>query len=99
MPATPVFTLTQDDATVLVRIRVPYVRVGAMETHVDGRDFSFYCKPYLLRLRLPRACVDDEARPAKAVYDPNAHNGTVTVHLPKEEPGVHFEGLDMLTDF
>ena len=65
MPATPVFTLTQDASTVFVRIQVPYVRVGALETHVDGRDFSFYCKPYLLRLRLPRACVDSEERPAK----------------------------------
>ena len=64
MPATPVFTLTQDASTVFVRIQVPYVRVGALETHVDGRDFSFYCKPYLLRLRLPRACVDSEERPA-----------------------------------
>ena len=58
----PVFTLTQDDATVLVRIRVPYVRVGAMETHVDGRDL-LYRKPYLLRLRLPRACVTTKRPP------------------------------------
>ena len=72
MPATPVFTLTQDASTVFVRIQVPYVRVGALETHVDGRDFSFYCKPYLLRLRLPRACVDSGERPAKAVDDPLA---------------------------
>lgn len=49
MPATPRFKVSQTDLDVLVVIKVPHVRVGGAETHVDGTEFSFYCKPYLLR--------------------------------------------------
>lgn len=49
MPATPRFSVSQTHDAVVVCIKVPHVRVGNAETHVDGRDFSFFCKPYLLR--------------------------------------------------
>lgn len=49
MPATPRFKVSQTDVDVVVVIKVPHVRVGGAETHVDGTEFSFYCKPYLLR--------------------------------------------------
>ena len=49
MPATPRFKVSQTDNAVIVSIKVPHVRVSSAETHVDGREFSFYCKPYLLR--------------------------------------------------
>lgn len=49
MPATPRFTVSQTEFAVLVCIKVPHIRVGGAETHVDGKEFSFYCKPYLLR--------------------------------------------------
>ena len=49
MPATPRFKVSQTGDAVIVSIKVPHVRVGSAETHVDGREFSFYCKPYLLR--------------------------------------------------
>ena len=76
-------------------IRVPWVRVSNMEFVVDGREFSFFCKPYLLRLTLPGEVVDDER--AKGVYDAGQDNGTVTVHLPKKERGEAFPNLDLLT--
>ncbi|KAF1783496.1 SHQ1 protein [Phytophthora cactorum] len=66
-----------------------------MEFYVDGLDFTFYCKPYLLKLHFPHEVVDDDL--AKAVYDPNKENGTIVVHLPKKEPGQDFPDLDMLT--
>lgn len=69
MPITPRFWLRQDDDFLYVHIRVPYVRVSDMEFEVDGCEFSFWCKPYLLRLKLPCPLVEDER--AKAVYDPN----------------------------
>lgn len=43
------------------------VRVGDMEFVIDGKEFSFYCNPYLLKLAFPYECIDDER--AKAVYD------------------------------
>ena len=97
MPATPKFHLNQNDTHIFIIIRVPYVRIGSMETHINKQDFMFYCKPYLLRIRLPKEVVDTETNPAKAVYDADDENGTVTIHLPKLEPGVHFPDLDLLT--
>lgn len=52
MPVTPRFKVSQTDEAVVVCIKVPHVRVGNAETHVDGQEFSFYCKPYLLRSAL-----------------------------------------------
>lgn len=49
MPVTPRFRVSQVHDAVVVYIKVPHVRVGGAETYVDGREFSFYCKPYLLR--------------------------------------------------
>lgn len=69
MVATPRFHVTQDAAWVFVHVHVPFVRVSEMEFYVDGLDFTFYCKPYLLKLHFPHEVVDDEL--AKAVYDPN----------------------------
>ncbi|KAG6971664.1 hypothetical protein JG688_00004327 [Phytophthora aleatoria] len=95
MVATPRFHVTQDAAWVFVHVHVPFVRVSDMEFYVDGLDFTFYCKPYLLKLHFPHEVVDDDL--AKAVYDPNKENGTIVVHLPKKEPGQDFPDLDMLT--
>ncbi|KAG1687531.1 hypothetical protein DVH05_005145 [Phytophthora capsici] len=95
MVATPKFHVTQDAAWVFVHVHVPFVRVSEMEFYVDGVDFTFFCKPFLLKLHFPHEVVDDEL--AKAVYDPNKDNGTIVVHLPKKEPGQDFPDLDMLT--
>lgn len=69
MPTIPRFHVTQDAAWLFVHVHVPYVRVSEMEFYVDGTHFSFFCKPYLLKLQFPHEVVDDEL--AKAVYDPN----------------------------
>ena len=77
-----------------------------MEFVVDGCEFSFFCNPYLLKLQFPYPCVDDER--AKAVYDMDKvfdtsafthvqDNGTIFVHVPKEEKGRVFPDLDMLS--
>ncbi|TYZ59259.1 hypothetical protein PybrP1_010342 [[Pythium] brassicae (nom. inval.)] len=95
MPTIPRFRVTQDAAWIFVHVHVPFVRVGDMEFDVDGTHFSFYCKPFLLKLQFPHEVVDDEL--AKAVYDPNEENGTIVVHLLKKEPGLEFPDLDLLT--
>ncbi|RQM13183.1 hypothetical protein DD237_005609 [Peronospora effusa] len=92
---TPKFIVTQNPAWVFIHVHVPFVRVSDMEFYVDRMDFSFYCKPYLLKLHFPYEVVDNEL--AKAVYDPNKENGTIVVHLLKKEPGQDFPDLDMLT--
>lgn len=68
MPVTPRFSVRQDDEFVLVDIVVPFVRVSDMEFVIDGCEFSFYCKPFLLKLTFPHELVEDDR--TKAVYDP-----------------------------
>jgi protein SHQ1 len=63
----PRFKLTQDDDWLYVEVNVPYVRVSEMDFRILGCEFSFYCKPYLLKLTFPHPLVDDDR--AKAVYD------------------------------
>lgn len=66
MPATPRFSLSQTDEVIIICIKVPHVRVGNAETHMDGRDFSFYCKPYLLRY-FASAALDHTSRPQSSL--------------------------------
>ena len=61
----------------------------------DGRDFAF-CSRTSCGCGCC-ACVDDEARPPRPC--PPDRTMALSWHLPKEEPGVHFEGLDMRPDF
>ena len=95
MPVTPKFQLSQSDEFVVLTVHVPYIRVSDLEYRIDGAVLSFYVKPYLLRLNFPHDLVDDDR--AKAVYDPNTRNGTLTLHLPKAVKGQHFDDLDLLT--
>ncbi|CAM9202978.1 unnamed protein product, partial [Choristocarpus tenellus] len=96
MPVTPKFHVTQTDDFVLVSMHVPHVRIANAETYIDCREFTFYCKPYLLKLNFPHDLVDDEDR-CRAVFDPNEDGGTITAHLPKAEPGLYFKDLDLTT--
>ncbi|XP_032822396.1 protein SHQ1 homolog [Petromyzon marinus] len=90
---TPAFELSQDTDHLTVTIRVPYARVSELDLYIDGHDFKFYAKPYFLRLNLPGRIIEDGRE--KASYD--AEKGVFTIRVPKESPGEHFEGLDMLT--
>lgn len=96
MVVTPVFSLSQDDSYVFLSIKIPYIRVSDAEIIVEGSDFSFYCKPYLLKLSFPGAFDPDEEK-RKAVYDPNKDNGTINLSLPKFTIGEHFPDLDLTT--
>ena len=96
MVAVPRFSITQTPATVVIAIKLPFIRVSSSETLIEGNKFTFSCSPYLLKLTFPGEIVDDEARPAKGVYDPNDCNGTLTVTVHKAVEGA-FEDLDMTT--
>jgi hypothetical protein len=94
---TPRFSVSQSDALVVVEISVPHIRVSAAEFHINDETFSFYCKPYLLKLSFPGALEDSEERPATAVYDPDKNHGTIVCSVPKQSPGEHFEDMDMMS--
>ncbi|XP_006903062.1 PREDICTED: protein SHQ1 homolog [Elephantulus edwardii] len=90
---TPAFDLSQDPCFLTVAIRVPYARVSEFDVYFEGVDFRFYAKPYFLRLTLPGRIVENGSE--QGSYD--ADKGIFTIRLPKETPGQHFEGLNMLT--
>ncbi|XP_064161969.1 protein SHQ1 homolog [Anguilla rostrata] len=90
---TPAFELSQEADFLLLSIRVPYTRTSEFDLYIDGEDFKFYAKPYFLRLTLPGRIVEDGRE--KASFD--VDKGLFTLRVPKETPGQHFEGLQMLT--
>ncbi|KAM6176851.1 protein SHQ1 homolog [Erethizon dorsatum] len=90
---TPAFDLSQDSDFLTVAIRLPYARVSEFDVYFEGVDFKFYAKPYFLRLTLPGRIVENGSE--QGSYD--ADKGIFTIRLPKETPGQHFEGLNMLT--
>lgn len=90
---TPAFDLSQDPEYLILSIRVPYTRTSEFDLYIEGTDFKFYAKPYFLRLSLPGRIVEDGREKAKFDID----KGLVTVWVPKETAGEHFEGLQMLT--
>ncbi|EPQ01999.1 Protein SHQ1 like protein [Myotis brandtii] len=87
------FDLSQDPDFLTVAIRVPHARVSEFDVYFQGFDFRFFAKPYFLRLTLPGRIVENGSE--KGSYD--ADKGIFTIQLPKETPGQHFEGLNMLT--
>lgn len=96
MLLTPKFSIEQTDTQILVTIIVPHIRVGSAEIIVDNCEFSFYCKPYLLKLTFPKQLVDEEDS-YSAEYDPNKNNGTLVVKLSKKNAGEEFPDLDLLS--
>ncbi|XP_045164880.2 protein SHQ1 homolog [Mercenaria mercenaria] len=90
---TPAFELRQDRDFLTVIIKAPFAKVAETEIFIEEDDFKFFSKPYFLRLTLPGKIVEDGREKA----DYNADNGEFTVVVPKQTPGEHFEGLDMLT--
>uniref|UniRef100_A0A5F4VT69 Protein SHQ1 homolog n=1 Tax=Callithrix jacchus TaxID=9483 RepID=A0A5F4VT69_CALJA len=90
---TPAFDLSQEPDFLTIAIRVPYARVSEFDVYFEGSDFKFYAKPYFLRLTLPGRIVGNGSE--QGSYDTD--KGIFTIRLPKETPGQHFEGLNMLT--
>ncbi|CAG8696071.1 4465_t:CDS:2, partial [Funneliformis mosseae] len=90
---TPVFTITQDPNLVIIVIKTPYIKVSDIELYCEGSDFTFYAKPYYLRLHFPGNLVDDDR--VNASYDIAA--GEMNIKIPKETPGEEFPDLDLLT--
>ena len=45
----PKFEITQSDVFVILKIYAPYTKVADVEISIEGNEFTFYAKPYLLR--------------------------------------------------
>jgi protein SHQ1 len=90
---TPKFILRQDDAFVYADIHAPHIKASDVEFVIDGSTFTVHCKPYFLKLNFEQQLVQD-GREAAAY---NIDAGIMTCTLPKSEPGLHFDNLDMIT--
>ncbi|MEQ2212285.1 hypothetical protein XENOCAPTIV_028744 [Xenoophorus captivus] len=84
---TPAFDLRQDPDHLTICIRAPYTRTSEFDLFIDGTDFKFYAKPYFLRSSVLVIIL-------LLCY---VAVGVFTLKVPKETPGEHFEGLQMLT--
>ncbi|ANB14568.1 Shq1p [Sugiyamaella lignohabitans] len=91
---TPQFSVDQDDEFIYIKIKAPYIKAQNIEFVVDENVFIFSLHPYYLRLRFPGKIIDDDDR-SSANYD--LKTSMVSVKLPKEVKGEHFEDLDMIT--
>uniref|UniRef100_A0A131YGR2 Protein SHQ1 homolog n=1 Tax=Rhipicephalus appendiculatus TaxID=34631 RepID=A0A131YGR2_RHIAP len=90
---TPAFELRQDDDFLIIEIKAPYSKISEAEIYFHEEEFTFYSKPYYLRLHLPGKVVENGHETAKYISD----NGVYVVHMPKQSPGQVFTGLDLLT--
>ena len=100
MTITPRFTIRQTDTHVVLRIRVPHVRVTAETIQVvltdDDQVVHFSSPPYLLVLQFTPYQFHPTATEACATYEPMIENGTIDVSLRKAQSGVVWENLDLL---
>ena len=90
---TPIFSVTQDHATVTVTMRTPYIKADELEIDVSGSAFKCHVRPYYLSLNFKQP-LQEGGEQARWDVDSNE----MTVVIPKATPGEHFDNLEMLTE-
>ena len=58
---TPKFECRQDHNFVYIHVYVPHVKRTEVELVVDGTEFTFYVKPYFLKLTFSHPCMEQVA--------------------------------------
>ncbi|KAJ3127273.1 Hsp90 cochaperone shq1 [Nowakowskiella sp. JEL0407] len=90
---TPKFTVSQDDAFVIVFMKTPFIKTSELEYYIEEKEFKFYAKPYFLKLNFPHQITENGKEELK--YD--ISTGEIAIKLPKFNTGQFFEDLDLLT--
>lgn len=90
---TPRFTADQSDDFITLIIDAPYVKFSVGEMVLAGTEFTFYCKPYFLKLHFSGEIVENGQEFASYCIDKHQF----TIKLPKLNSGEYFQNLDMLT--
>ncbi len=91
---TPNFEIDQDNDFLTIKIELKYAKIQNAEFHIDGNQFMFYLKPYLLRLHFSHP-LNEEGELNKSTYD--LDKGLLTCRVQKLNPGDVFEDLDLIT--
>ena len=89
---TPLFSVDQDDASITITMRTPYIKADELELDVTGSAFRCHVRPYYLSLNFKQRLQEGGE---KARWDVDRNE--MTVVIPKAIPGQHFDNLDMLT--
>lgn len=90
---TPKFHLKQDEEFVVVTVYAPYVKAQEVDISISDKVFSFYCKPYFLRLSFENSLAEDGRESASY----NADSSEFVVSVPKKIRGEVFNDLTLLT--
>jgi len=88
----PKFEISQDENFIIISIHAPYTKITDVEYWIEDTSFSFFAKPYILRLNLPGEVGEDGS---KSKYE--VESGNYIIHAKKVQTGQHFEDLDLLT--
>lgn len=89
---TPDFKLGQTSEHLLVRIRLPYVKISKADFYNDEHVFKFYLKPYFLSLTFDEPLVPD--RILSPVYNHDSY--LLEMKIEKKNKGETFANLQMI---
>lgn len=92
---TPDFTISQDEAHIILNIKLPYVKIKASEVYVEPNSFTFYLKPYYLKLNFAQTLQSGESAIASSIYDHNTY--IVKFEVKKSVAGETFQDLDIMS--
>lgn len=88
---TPAFSCSQNEHFVIVVIHLSILcKITDAVFDINGQQFTFYCKPFYLRLRFHQML--REGAGERATFD--LEKQELTVYLPKLQANQHFESLD-----
>ncbi|EFO93576.1 hypothetical protein CRE_02622 [Caenorhabditis remanei] len=93
---TPVFWITQDDDSLLIRIRAPHGNLAELDYDHGEYMFVFTCPPYFLRLHFKQMVEEYGSGNGKVEW--NSDEGEFHIRVPKIHKSEHFTNLDMITE-
>lgn len=92
---TPEYRVSQEEQFLVLNIRLPYVKISQCEMLVEPRRYSFYLKPYFLKLEFEQEFVEGDEGLESTIYDSSTYN--LEVKIKKKTPGEHFKNLDVIS--
>ncbi|KAF1759580.1 hypothetical protein GCK72_016047 [Caenorhabditis remanei] len=93
---TPVFWITQDDDSLLIRIRAPHGNLAELDYDHGEYMFVFTCPPYFLRVHFKQMVEEYGSGNGKVEW--NSDEGEFHIRVPKIHKSEHFTNLDMITE-
>uniref|UniRef100_A0A1I7TQE2 Protein SHQ1 homolog n=1 Tax=Caenorhabditis tropicalis TaxID=1561998 RepID=A0A1I7TQE2_9PELO len=93
---TPVFWITQDDDSLLVRIRAPHGNLSELDYDHGEFMFVFTCSPYFLRLHFKQMV--EEYGNGNGKVEWKSDEGEFHIRIPKMHKKENFTNLDLISD-